>query len=96
MMSLAPRLRVNVSIVLGAAHYLRGEIGQAWEHLEEARLLDDSVQITHEFPVAGADPALPQLIRSETDGIVARINGLTGRQQGEMPVAWPAVIREGA
>lgn len=25
-------MRINVSIVLGAAHYLRGEIGEAWAH----------------------------------------------------------------
>ena len=70
--SLAPRLRVSVSIVLGAAHYLRGEIGKAWAHLEEARVLDDSVKITHEYPVAGADPAI--MIRA----ISMRVRGMQG------------------
>src|SRR5262249_39068861 len=45
--------------------------------------------------VTGADPALPYLAPAGTHGIIPRINRLTGRQQGEMPVARPAVIREG-
>ena len=70
--ALAPRWRINVSIVLGAAHYLRGEIAEAWQHLEDARLLDDSVQLTHEHPVAGADPAI--MIRA----ISMRVRGMQG------------------
>jgi len=45
--------------------------------------------------VAGADPAVPQLVRERTGRRVARINRLTGRQQGEMPVARRAVVGEG-
>ena len=45
--------------------------------------------------VAGTDPALPQLVRERTGRCVARINRLTGRQQGEMPVARRAVVGEG-
>jgi hypothetical protein len=37
-------------------------------------------------------PALPQLVSEKTEGIACGINGLTGRQQGEMAVARPAVI----
>jgi len=44
--------------------------------------------------VAAADPALPQLIRSGAHGIIPGINRLTGREQREMPVARPTVIRE--
>ena len=46
--------------------------------------------------VTGAEAAPPQLVRAGTDGIVPRIYRLARRQQREMPVAWPAVIREGA
>ena len=46
--------------------------------------------------VAGAEAAPPQLVRAGTDGIVPRISRLARRQQGEMPVAWSAGIREGA
>ena len=46
--------------------------------------------------VAGTEAAPPQLVRAGTDGIVPGINRLTGLQQREMPVARPAVIREGA
>ena len=46
--------------------------------------------------VAGAEAAPPQLVRAGTDGIVPRIYRLARRQQREMPVARPAVIREGA
>ena len=45
--------------------------------------------------VAGADPALPYLVRPRAHGIVPRINRLTGREQGEMPVPWLTVIGEG-
>ena len=41
------------------------------------------------------NPALPQLIPPGTYGIVPGINRLAGRQQGDMPVPWLAVIREG-
>ena len=36
-------------------------------------------------------PAVPQLVSEGTEGIAPGINGLTGRQQGEMAVARPAV-----
>jgi len=82
-------LRVNVSIVLGAAHYLRGEIDEAWAHLEEARVLDDSVQITHEHPVAGADPAI--MIRA----ISMRVRGMQGYlEQAEALAAQALQIAE--
>ncbi|MBT2321863.1 AAA family ATPase [Variovorax paradoxus] len=87
--SLPPGLRINVSIVLGAAHYLRGEIGTAWAHLEEARVLDDSVQITHEHPVAGADPAI--MIRA----ISMRARGMLGYlEQAEALAAQALQIAE--
>ncbi|RST56205.1 ATP-binding protein [Variovorax sp. MHTC-1] len=87
--SLEPRLRINVSIVLGAAHYLRGEIGEAWAHLEEARVLDDSVQLTHEHPVAGADPAI--MIRA----ISMRVRGMQGYlEQAEALAAQALQIAE--
>lgn len=87
--SLAPRWRINVSIVLGAAHYLRGEIGEAWAQLEEARVLDDSVQITHENPVAGADPAI--MIRA----ISMRVRGMQGYlEQAEALAAQAVQIAE--
>ncbi|PSL81146.1 adenylate cyclase [Variovorax sp. WS11] len=82
---LAPRWRVNVSIVLGAAHYLRGEIAEAWQHLEDARLLDDSVQLTHEHPVAGADPAI--MIRA----ISMRVRGMQGYLEQAEALAAEAV-----
>src|SRR5262249_58695455 len=41
------------------------------------------------------DSALPQLISPGTHGIVRRINGLTGGQQGEMPIPRRAVIGKG-
>jgi hypothetical protein len=41
-------------------------------------------------------PALPELIAPGTHGIVPGINGLTGRQQGDMPVTRLAVIGQGA
>jgi hypothetical protein len=44
--------------------------------------------------VTGADPSPPELVRSGTYGIVPRINRLTGRQQGEMSIPRPAIIRE--
>jgi tetratricopeptide (TPR) repeat protein len=56
--ALQPRLRISVSMCLGSAHYLRGEIGEAWTLLEEARVLDDGVQLTHKHPFAGTDPAI--------------------------------------
>lgn len=87
--SLEPRLRINVSIVLGAAHYLRGEIGAAWARLEEARVLDDSVQLTHEHPVAGADPAI--MIRA----ISMRVRGMQGYlEQAEALAAQAVQIAE--
>jgi class 3 adenylate cyclase/tetratricopeptide (TPR) repeat protein len=87
--SLEPRLRINVSIVLGAAHYLRGEIGAAWAQLEEARVLDDSVQLTHEHPVAGADPAI--MIRA----ISMRVRGMQGYlEQAEALAAQAVQIAE--
>ena len=46
--------------------------------------------------VTGAEAAPPQLVRAGTEGIVPRIHRLARRQQGEMPVARSAVIREGA
>ena len=46
--------------------------------------------------VTGAEAAPPQLVRAGTEGIIPRINRLARRQQREMPVAWTAVIREGA
>jgi len=45
--------------------------------------------------VTGADPPLPQLVRSGTDGIVPGINRLASRQQGKMPIPRRAVIGEG-
>jgi tetratricopeptide (TPR) repeat protein len=69
---LPPRLRISVSICLGSAHYLRGEIGEAWAQLEEARMLDDSEQLTHEHPIAGTDPAV--MIRA----ISMRVRGMQG------------------
>ncbi|MBT2300686.1 AAA family ATPase [Variovorax paradoxus] len=87
--SLQPRLRVSVSIVLGSAHYLRGEIGEAWAHLEEARALDDSVQLTHEHPIAGADPAI--MIRA----ISMRVRGMQGYlEQAEALAAQALQIAE--
>lgn len=83
--ALAPRWRINVSIVLGAAHYLRGEIAEAWQHLEDARLLDDSVQLTHEHPVAGADPAI--MIRA----ISMRVRGMQGYLEQAEALAAEAV-----
>ena len=46
--------------------------------------------------VTGANPEPPELVCSGAHGIASRINRLTGRQQGKMAVARPAVIREGA
>jgi hypothetical protein len=46
--------------------------------------------------VTGADAAPPQLVRAGTDGIIPGISRLARRQQGEMPGAWSAIIREGA
>jgi len=39
-------------------------------------------------------PALPQLVSEGTDGIIAGINRWAGRQQGDVPGARPAIIRE--
>ncbi|SDD31775.1 SAM domain (Sterile alpha motif) [Variovorax sp. CF079] len=87
--SLQARLRVSVSIVLGSARYLRGEIGEAWAHLEEAKALDDSVQLTHEHPIAGADPAV--MIRA----ISMRVRGMQGYlEQAEALAAQALQIAE--
>jgi hypothetical protein len=45
--------------------------------------------------VTGADPSLPQLARSGTDGLTPRINRRTGREQREMPMPRTAVIDAG-
>src|SRR6266446_5237922 len=45
--------------------------------------------------VTGADPPLPELVSSRTHRIAPGINRLTGRQQGEMPIPWLPIIREG-
>jgi tetratricopeptide (TPR) repeat protein len=87
--SLEPALRVNVAIVLGAAHYLRGEILEAWTQLEEARVLDDSVQLTHEHPVAATDPAIM------TRAIGMRVRGMQGYlEQAEALAAQAVQIAE--
>src|SRR6202023_1317182 len=44
--------------------------------------------------IAGSDPSLPYLVLAGAHGIASCINRLTGRQQGEMPIARPTVIRE--
>jgi len=45
--------------------------------------------------ITGSHPWLAQLIGGRTGRVVARINCLTGREQGEMPIARRAVISEG-
>ena len=59
--------------------------------LADVRMIEES----NRPDVAGADPALPYLVRPRAHGIVPRINRLTGREQGEMPVPWLTVIGEG-
>src|SRR2546425_6113976 len=66
-----------------------------WNRWQLSRGIRTMIEEPNRPDVAGADPSLPQLIRSGAHGIIPCINRLTGRQEGKMPVARRAVIGEG-
>jgi hypothetical protein len=73
---------VIISLIMRAV-VLAGELNRA------------DVTATRPYP-SDIDPALPELIPPRTGRIVARINRLTGRQQGEIAMPRRAIIGKGS